>query len=104
MTVWKNVQAADSMVTLDGANQSVGGTAMDNAGNSANTTVTGINIDRVPPVIALNGIADKGVYPLGSVPKADCTAIDALSGVDGDLCGIGKRQRRRHVQLCCPGP
>ena len=41
-------------VTLnaDGAGQSVAGTCADRAGNSASTTVSGINIDRTPPIAA----------------------------------------------------
>jgi hypothetical protein len=36
----------------DGANQSVSGTAVDNADNSASTTVSGINIDATPPTLS----------------------------------------------------
>lgn len=39
----------DQLLSTDGANQSVTATAIDNAGNSNTTTVTGINIDQTPP-------------------------------------------------------
>ena len=41
----------DLFVTLDGASQSETGTCDDNAGNSASLTVSGINLDKTPPVV-----------------------------------------------------
>jgi len=43
---------ATAMLSLEGMNQSASGTATDVAGNSTNTTVTGINIDTTPPTIS----------------------------------------------------
>jgi hypothetical protein len=43
--------------------------------------VTGINIDRAAPVVAVTGVSDGASYPQGSVPEAGCSTIDALSGV-----------------------
>jgi hypothetical protein len=75
-----------SNVTLssNGVNQSVSGTATDNAGNTATATVSGINIDATGPVITISGVAnvgDGGTYTLGAVPAASCTATDSTSGL-----------------------
>jgi hypothetical protein len=72
---------ADVVLSTDGANQSIPGTATDKADNTASTTVTGINIDSIKPDISLNGIANGGIYTLGAVPMATCTASDGDSGV-----------------------
>lgn len=71
-------------ITLTGGNagQSVTGTAVDNAGNSNSTTVSGINIDAAAPVTTavLSG------YPYGGIWFKEATvwlsATDALSGVN----------------------
>jgi hypothetical protein len=73
----------------EGANQSVTGSAVDNAGNSESATVSGINIDKTAPIVALvGGPADGGSYYFGSVPAAPtCSASDGLSGLDGS-CSV----------------
>jgi len=73
----------------EGANQSVTGTAVDNAGNSAEDTVSNINIDKTAPTVALvGGPADGGTYYFGFVPAAPtCSASDALSGLEGS-CAV----------------
>jgi hypothetical protein len=68
----------------EGAGQAATGTAVDNAGNSASTEVTGINVDLTPPVVSVTGVADGATYTLGSVPAAGCATSDALSGVETD--------------------
>jgi hypothetical protein len=82
--------AVNNGVTLsgNGANQSAKGTATDNADNVATTTVSPINIDTDKPAITINGIANGGVYTLGAVPAASCTATDALSGIDANGCKL----------------
>jgi hypothetical protein len=65
----------------DGASQSVTGQAKDNAGNQASATVSGINIDKTKPVVAVSGVSSGATYVLGSVPAAGCSTSDALSGV-----------------------
>lgn len=69
----------------EGPNQSVDGTATDNAGNSADTTVSGINIDRTAP--NLSAAATKSPNANGWY-KTDVTqtwsADDALSGLAGE--------------------
>ncbi|HEX8031561.1 MAG TPA: PxKF domain-containing protein, partial [Vicinamibacterales bacterium] len=73
--------AAPQARTAQGANQSASGNASDLAGNTASAAVSGINIDLTPPVVAITGVANGGVYDLGSVPAAGCSTTDALSGV-----------------------
>ena len=77
----------DQTLSGEGTSQSVTGTAADNAGNSASATVGGINIDKTPPTITLNGgPADGASYYFGFVPPApteqDILVSDALSGPD----------------------
>jgi hypothetical protein len=71
---------ADAVLSADGANQSLSGTAKDNAGNTKSVTVSGINIDATGPAITLNGVSNGATYPQGAVPTASCTATDATSG------------------------
>ena len=73
-----------STLTTSGANQSVVGTAVDNADNSASTSVGGIDIDKVAP--ALTGTPTSSPNADGWY-KGDVTiqwaCSDALSGIDG---------------------
>ena len=78
----------DVTLTSNGANQSVTRTAIDYADNHQAATVAGINIDANAPSINVNGVADGGIYTLGSVPGASCTATDALSGVNASGCSV----------------
>jgi hypothetical protein len=75
-------------LTTEGANQSATGTATDNAGNSASTTVSGISIDKTPP--SLLGVPTTspngaGWYNANVTIHWSCT--DALSGVSGSCPG-----------------
>lgn len=84
------VAACTAPVTLgEGAMQSVPGSVTDKAGNSASTTVSGINIDKTAPVVSLVGGPVNGAsYFFGFVPAAPtCAASDALSGLDG-ACSV----------------
>jgi hypothetical protein len=66
-------------VLVEGANQSVTGTATDAAGNAASDTVSGINIDKTDPV--LNGSFSSG-WHTGDV-TVTWTCTDPLSGPAG---------------------
>ena len=70
-----------STVNGEGAGQSVTGTAVDKADNSASATVSGINIDLTAPDVGVTGVTQGATYTLGSVPAAGCNTTDALSGV-----------------------
>ena len=70
----------------EGAAQSVTGSVADNAGNTTNTTVGGVNIDKTAPIIsaALDKIAVSGWFNIStSKPTVNFTCSDALSGLDG---------------------
>ena len=71
----------DQTLSSDGANQSVTGTAKDNAGNTASTTVSGINLDKTLPTVSVTGITDGATYSLGQVPAGGCDTQDDLSEV-----------------------
>jgi hypothetical protein len=62
-----------------GANQSVPGTAVDKAGNSAGVAVSGINIDQTPPAIVANSTYTPGTWTNQSV-TVTFTCTDNLSG------------------------
>jgi hypothetical protein len=82
----------DDTLSSEGANQSVSGVAVDNAGNSSGSeTVSNINIDLTDPSVSLvGGPAAGGSYYFGSVPAAPtCSASDALSGLNGSCSVTG---------------
>jgi hypothetical protein len=74
---------SDQTVATSGANQSVTGTALDNAGNSKSFTVSGLKVDLVAPTIAVSGLADGATYEVGAEPAPSCAAVDSLSGPNG---------------------
>lgn len=58
------------------------GSVADNAGNVTPSVNAGpFMIDKTPPTVTVNGVANGATYTLGSVPAASCTTADALSGV-----------------------
>jgi parallel beta-helix repeat protein len=71
----------DTIISSEGVNQSVIGTAVDKAGNSASFTASGINIDKQPPVTQLGlwGARGNDCYSGDADIKFD--ASDNLSGV-----------------------
>ncbi|SDJ12653.1 hypothetical protein SAMN05192558_110123 [Actinokineospora alba] len=73
---------ASKTLTGGGGNQSVGGTATDNADNTATASVGGVNIDKAAPTIS----ASATPYVPGTWTNQDVTVsfscADALSGVD----------------------
>jgi hypothetical protein len=77
---------ADSTLS-EGANQSLPGSVTDKAGNNANTTVNGINIDKTNPVISAaldkSPAASNWFNVSTGVPTVSFTCSDALSGLDG---------------------
>jgi len=72
---------APQVLSGEGPGQSASGDAIDNAGNTARATMSGIDIDLTAPVVSVTGVASGAVYDLGGVPQAGCTTSDALSGV-----------------------
>lgn len=83
------IASCSAPVTLsgEGAAQSATGTAIDNAGNSASTSVTGINIDLTSPVVTFTGNA--ATYSVDQTLLITCVASDALSGIATTSCPSG---------------
>lgn len=74
---------AGNTVTTEGKDQSVTstGTCIDAAGNVADpVTVSGINIDKTPPVVTI-AMSGNGEYRLGESITVTWSATDKLSGV-----------------------
>jgi hypothetical protein len=71
----------DVTLTRNGANQLVTGRAVDNAGHAGSATVDDIDIDAEAPSIPTLSLTGGGLYTLGAVPTASCTAADDVSGV-----------------------
>ena len=77
---------APVLLNSDGDNQSVPGTATDNAGNGAGASVSGLKIDKTPPTIATPTAttADTQQYTAGTWTNQDVTVTfscsDNLSG------------------------
>lgn len=69
----------DTVVSTEGIDLSLTGTAVDNAGHSAQFTVTGIDIDKTDPVLTIKVPDNYAVMPVGT--KLEFYASDALSGV-----------------------
>jgi hypothetical protein len=97
----------DMTLSGEGSNQSVAGTAVDNAGNSASTQVSGINIDLTPPVTtaSLSGPQNLGNnhgWYTGPV-TVSMSSTDTLSGVSKLLYSV---DGTGHVQgnSAPPGP
>lgn len=76
--------SAPSVLPGDGANQSAPGTAIDLAGNTAGTVVSGINIDKTSPVVSYAG--NLGTYTIDQTVAITCSATDNLSGIASTTC------------------
>ena len=76
----------DATLSAEGPNSATG-TAVDNAGNKGTTTVAGIMVDTVAPVVTIGGVKDGAVYTVGAVPVATVSATDATSGLVGPATG-----------------
>jgi RHS repeat-associated protein len=75
---------SDQVVSSEGANQIVSGTATDVAGNSASASAT-INLDKTPPVIGIASPANNSVSSTSTLAVSG-TATDALSGIANATC------------------
>jgi hypothetical protein len=74
----------DQVLSVDGANQIVSGTAVDNAGNAATGNAV-VSIDRTPPALTITSpLSNATVFTPAVVIKG--TAIDAVSGIAGPVC------------------
>ena len=75
---------ASVIISGEGAGQSATASATDNAGNTASYAVSGINLDKTPPVITFAN--NSGTYTVDATINITCTAIDALSGIASANC------------------
>jgi len=73
----------NTVLTSEGANQQVSGTCFALAGNSASATVSGINIDKTPPVLSGLPVAGCTLWPPDHkfVTVATISGSDAFSGL-----------------------
>jgi CSLREA domain-containing protein len=71
-------------LTSEGANQSATGTCVDNAGNTASDTQTGLKIDKTAPTLA-PAVSPNPVLLNGSA-TASANAADTLSGIASQSC------------------
>lgn len=72
------------MVTTEGANQAISGTASDVAGNSNSTSVV-IKLDKTPPTISITSPANGATF-FSSSTTVTGTVSDTLSGVAAVSC------------------
>jgi hypothetical protein len=80
---------APVQIAANGAGQSVTRTIAATDGGVATATVSGINVDRAAPSVAVAGVKDGGAYG-GKAPAARCVARDSLSGVA--VCTLSKHR------------
>ncbi len=85
-------------LTAEGAGQSTTGSCLDNAGNAASDTQTGINIDKTAPVLSLSSnLIEEATSAAGAVVNYSVSASDNLtpsavvncSPADGSLFDLG---------------
>jgi len=72
---------APTILSTQGAGQSVSGDCQDLAGNSSTATVGGINIDETPPTIAITSPANGATYSANQGINAAYACTDSLSGL-----------------------
>src|SRR5207253_772288 len=70
-----------TVLSAEGAAQSVSGTCQDLAGNSAIATVSEINIDKTPPLIAITSPGNAATFTFATAVPATYSCTDALSGL-----------------------
>jgi hypothetical protein len=85
-------------LSAEAADQSATGTATDKAGNSATTTVSGINIDKTEPEILISSFENYQVYPKGT--KCIFGASDALSGLQSCTGRVSDGFGNSHEVFC----
>jgi large repetitive protein len=73
--------SGNTVLSAEGSGQQATGTCQDVAGNSASALLSGLNIDKTPPVVSVTGITNGATYVLQAIPTAGCTTTDVLSGV-----------------------
>ncbi len=89
-------EACPEAVTLtrSGAGRSVTRTVLAEDGGAATVVVSGINIDRIRPVVRVTGVRSGATY-FASRPAGACRATDSLSGIA--RCTLTRTNRGRQV-------
>jgi hypothetical protein len=77
--------SAPTTLTMEGANQSVTGTATDVAGNSASATVSGISIDKTAPTISASRSVAPNAAGWNNTAVTVSFACEIDSGVSGEV-------------------
>jgi hypothetical protein len=72
----------DVIITTEGSNMNATGTATDKAGNAASITLSGINIDKTPPVINVTSPQSRN-YLTSESMIINFSMIDIQSGIAG---------------------
>ncbi len=88
-------------VTLshEGKDQAVTGSCTDKAGNTASTTLGGVNIDKTPPIAQCTVSPAANVFGWhNSDVTVECTFKDDLSGIPDDVVCV------QVIGVVCPGP
>lgn len=83
----------DTVLSAEAAGQELTGTAEDHAGLTSVYTVTGINIDKTPPSVAITVPSASGIYKNTDAFALTWVAEDGLSGIltqGGTLDGQGR--------------
>jgi len=93
----------DMQVTSEGPNQTISATATDRAGNTADITVTGLNVDLSPPMVTITGAIDGATYALDQEPTFGCTTTDTTSGVATQATPIVTRTAGGIFTATCSG-
>jgi parallel beta-helix repeat protein len=73
--------ASPLVISAEGAPLTASVTAADNAGNTATASVSGIKIDRTPPVVTITSPAEGAFFLINDAAAAAWDAVDALSGI-----------------------
>jgi hypothetical protein len=93
----------DVTTTGDGANQTVTGTAVDNAGNTTPAATIVVNVDTTNPVVAVTGAIDGGSYLQEQLPTPACATSDATSGVATPATLTTGNDGNGHYTATCTG-
>jgi pimeloyl-ACP methyl ester carboxylesterase len=106
---------ADTILSAEGAGQSVQGTCQDVAGNSASATVLNINIDKTPPVVSCSARPNSLWPPDHKLVPVNVSVVvtDSLSGPAGSALssatsnepdsGLGDGDTPNDIQGFVPG-
>jgi len=91
--------STDQVISVDGITTRITGTATDRAGNVTNVNVGPVQIDQIKP--SLNPVVTPNPVLLNSVVTVLSGAVDALSGILTDNCGVPVTNRAGQQSVIC---